>query len=221
MRTLCFIALLLLAGCGDPRPTSGQRPRWGIPEDPEAAAPDPGEGNVLVSVERLEYDASRAAEVELLWRYAGRGVEIESGGWGRVAGAGDGFSAKVRALERTGVIRGRENLFVAVRDGSEGEILLGETEWKRQRSGASLLVRPRRQGEAVVLDLLPRFSRMDGRGAVTVEEARTRILARPGVPLVLGGMDTSADSLDRGLFSRDSREGTRRVLLVLTVRAGP
>ena len=237
MRLPVALLALLLAGCGDPRPTSGQRPRWGIPDEPEALAPDPGEGNVLISVERVEYDASQAAEAELLWRYSDRGVEVESGGWGRAAVASEGFSTKVRALERAGAFRSRGTLFVTAKDGGEGEIFLGEevpaavpvfhgrriwgTDWERKRIGASLVVRPRRAGDRVELDLLPRFSRADARGAVTVEEARTRILARPGIPLVIGGMDSALDTLDAGLFSRASREGSRRLLLILTVRGRP
>ena len=176
---------------------------------------EPGRGNVQVSVERLEYDASSAAEVEILWRYAGRGVEIEAGDWSRTGTAGEGFSAKVRSLERSGAILRRSTLSALALDGGEAEILL----WDLDR-GASLLARPRRREDRVELDLLPRFVRADGRVA-TLEQARTRVQARPGVPLLIGGLDSASDSLAGSLFSRSTREGTRRILLVLTVRTGP
>jgi len=243
-RSLLALLLLpcpLLAGCcPSPAPRGSESPleresRLWL----DQGTRNPGPGNASVTVDRIFYDASQAAGVEILWRYVGRRVDI--GNWGRAGEAREGFSAQVNALERSGRTRGRDSLFVTAVLASPGasEIFLGEEQsfvpfvfqgrlvgagWERRRVGASLAVRVTPAADGLVsVELTPRFSRIHGNAAddrISLEEARTTVLARPDSPLVLGGLDSSSNSLDGHLFGVASKEGVRSTLMVLTVRMG-
>ena len=227
-------ALLLAACCPSPAP----HPR-GTALERESRAwldPDrnPGPGNISVTVDRIFYDAAQAADVSLLWQYVGRHVRV--GNWGRAGEAREGFSAQLGALERSGNTRGKDSLFVTAAPGREAELFLGQEEafipfvfdgrlvgagWEKRRVGASLAVRATPSGDGLVsVELTPRFSRLDGEERILLEEAHTVVLARPGVPLALGGLNSSSDSLEGHLFGVSSREGVHSTLMVLTVRLG-
>jgi len=152
-------------------------------------------------VERISYEERNAAEVELLWGYAGRRVRAGSGP-ARAGEPGEGFSAALRALERQGKLSGRQRASVVVRDGKEGRLDL---------PGACLGVLAHAAGEDVRLELASRLG---------TEGARTSVLARPGVPMLLGALERSSEAGARGLFRAASGGESARMLLILTVKTG-
>ena len=238
MRSAALLLGVLLAGCCPDPPA---RRFSGLEHETQAwleGSRDPGPGNVLTTVERVFFEESQQESVELLWRYTGRGVSAGSSEvpWGRAAETAEGFSAELKALERSGKTKGRQTLSACAIDGGEAEIFLGTEEaftpfvyagrlvgasLARRRVGVSLLVRTRVEpGGVVALDLVPRFSALDGSGGVLLEEARTSVRARPGVPLMIGGGSSASSSLDHWLFGASSREGEKRSVMLLTVRVG-
>ena len=234
MRKAWPVLLLLLPGCCPSPAPHGESSLERESRLWLEQGKNPGPGNLAVTVDRIYYDGSQAGEINLLWRYVGRNVDL--GNWGRAGEARQGFSAQLQALERAGRTKGKDSLFVTAAPGLPAEIFLGQEEsftpfvfrgrllganWEKRRVGASLAVRATPTPDGLVsLELTPRFSRLDSDEKLSVEEARTTVLAKPGAPLVLGGLDSSSSTLEGHLFGVSSKEGVKSTLLVLTLEVG-
>ncbi len=230
-----FLPLLLLAGCID----FVDDRRREDPFDRYDRLPV-GEGNVKVVIEKFEFDDEDRAAFDAAFAYRDRNVEIGGGGiFGSngatvFAGTRD-FVAGFRAATEKYRSRQYTKSFQIVADGYEAELHVVESvatpaliaipvyegtilvkTYQVTVTGTSLLVRPKRKGNLVDIDVTPVFADRKA-GAVRITELSTRLTVEAGRPTVIMAHDERQDSFGGTFFTRRAGRSTRRIVQVLTV----
>lgn len=206
----------------------------------ESQAAAPTGSNIKIVVNMLATNLNDYVAVDSLWRYVKQNVQIarrpdvfrRSGL--KIGLAGDGFKARMDITKRQLKSSEDTELFVVVSDGYAGYINIGKeisvprfyyfgrwysgVDYEFRRAGRSLKVTARRLPSGLIdMELTPVFSEFlsDG-GDMELTELSTRVTARPGQPVVLGGADTADENVAAALFSYSKQAEKKQTLIMVT-----
>ncbi|MEK7467552.1 MAG: hypothetical protein AAB074_09085 [Planctomycetota bacterium] len=227
--------LALLSACGDPPPRRSRE------EDDDwargARDGSTGQGlNVRVDVQAYEVDDRDAEGWSLFW---GASVPIGSARLSinglRAATGGASFFARLDTWQRRSSVKRKTESFLVTADGSPASLEVSERvaepvtivfldngqvidTFRWSKAGALLEVTPRRNGDGTVtVRVHPVVAHREGAGRTSFAQLDTEVTVKEGEAIVIGGNQTSQDTIGSTLFSR--WESSRRYRLVFVLRA--
>ena len=218
----------------------GGDPFWGVPKEGDLLARSPD--NVGIVVEKL--DAKALAEVEVGGAFRARSGNVTVAGGNPLAarnglsirvGTGS-FAARIGASASRSRSSSREQMFIAVKSGTEGALIVGGDVYvtrlgywgpfgyqlliEREFVGRQLAVRATILSDGqIAVQLWPRFSTRRGR-VVDVTQLATTVTVRDGQPLLIAGLNTADSEISSVLFGASSREASSTMAIVLTAKIG-
>lgn len=228
-------SVLMLSSCGDPPP------RRSVEEEDDwarsAREGRPGRGdNLRIDVQAYEVDERDAEGWSFFW-----GASVPVGGGGRLsinglrAGTGGAsFFAKLDTWRRRSSVRRKTESFLVTADGAPATLEVGERvaepvtivyledgrvvdTYRWTTAGALLEVTPKRNADrTVTVKVHPVVSHREGSGRTSLAGLDTVVTVEEGDAVVIGGNETSEDTVGSRLFSR--WEGSRRYRLVFVMR---
>ncbi len=237
-RTSAIAAVLLatLASCGDPPPRRSR----GEDDDWARAARDGSTGeklNVRVDVQVYQVDDRDAEGWSLFW-----GASVPIGGNARLSinglrasTGGASFFARLDTWKNRSSVKRKTDSFLVTADGYPASLEVGEVSaepvtivfldngqvidtYRWTRAGAILEVTPRRNGDGTVtVKVHPVVAHREGGGRTSFAQLDTEVTVKEGDAIVIGGSETSQDTIGSTLFSR--WESSRRFRLVFVLRA--
>jgi hypothetical protein len=196
-------------------------------------------GNVIVVLERYNYDERSSAQVASAWRYidessltAGKAGALWTRNGLHLGKATKQFYGAVGLVAASRQRQTTTRMMLTVLSGSEASLAAGTNVYvpalrlwtwagstvlfEREFVGSSLVVSAEVVGEdRIRLALFPRFSSRSGR-SIDVTDLRTEVVVPHGETLVVGGLQESEDSLAFALFSVGVGERRGRMLLLVT-----
>ena len=232
---LAAVMIALLSSCGDPPP------RRSRDEDDDwaknARDGSTGQGlNVRVDVQAYEVDDRDAEGWSFFW---GASVPIGNGRLSinglRAATGGSSFFARLETWQRRSSVKRKTESFLVTADGYPASLEVGDRvaepvtivyldngqvidtfQWSK--AGAVLEVTPRRNSDGTVtVKVHPVVAHREGAGRTSFAQLDTEVTVKEGEAIVIGGNQTSQDTIGSTLFSR--RESSRRYRLVFVMRA--
>ncbi|MHC4625031.1 MAG: hypothetical protein ACYS4W_14140 [Planctomycetota bacterium] len=236
-----ILALCLLVGCESSHTPSESEYDRISREIEQLKAESQGAGslgeNIRIVVNMLATSVTDQFTIDSLWRYVDENVAIVKrpetfSRSGLRIGVGDErFRVRLDIAKRQLKSSEETELFIVLADGTTGYINVGREifvprfyyggRWYSsvgygfRRAGRSLKVTARKLPSGLVdMELTPVFSRFlsDG-GDLELTELSTRVTARPGQTLVIGGGDTSGENVATALLSY-SRHGEKKQTLI-------
>jgi type II secretory pathway component GspD/PulD (secretin) len=196
--------------------------------------------NIKVVVNMLSTNLADQFAINTLWRYVNRSIAVSKrpGGFARsglMIGVGDkSFRARLDITKSRLKSSQDTELFIVLDDGATGYINIGEeiavprfyysglwyssVGYQFRQAGRSLKVTARRLPSGLIdMELTPVFSRFlsDG-GDLELTELSTRVTARPGRTIVIGGADTSSENVASALLSYGKSGQNRHTLITVT-----
>jgi len=151
--------------------------------------------------------------------------------------AGENFRARLEVAKRQLKSSEETELFIVLADGTTGYINIGKeiavprfyyfgrwyssVGYEFRGAGRSLKVTVRKLPSGLLdMELTPVFSRFlsDG-GDLELTELSTRVIARPGQMLVIGGGDTADENVAKALLSYSKYGEKKRTLITVTPHA--
>jgi len=197
--------------------------------------------NIKIVVNMLTTDIRDYAAINSLWRYVKSGVHIAKSpddfamSGLRIGLAGHAFKVKLGIAKSQIASSEDTELFIVVADGSPGYIGIGReisvprfyyygqfyktVDYEFRRAGRSLKVVARRLPSGLIeMELTPVFSKfLSTGGDMELTELSTKVTARPGQLVVLGGADTAdEETVAAALFSRYDYPRETRTLITVT-----
>ena len=196
--------------------------------------------NIRIVVDMLTTYLEDYQDIDVLWRYVNRDVAIieypqvfERSGL-KVGLAGDAFKVKLNIAK--GRIETAEEIrsFITVCDGCTGHITVGKEiavlgfsyfgqwynniDYNFRRAERSLKVNAQRTGTGrIVVEVTPTFSKfLSDAGDMEMTRLTTRVIARPGQMVVLGGT-SRAEREDLSTAFLSSLKGARETRTIITL----
>jgi len=242
--SILILTLSLLAGCESSQTSSESeydrvsREIEQLKSESEAAA-SIGD-NIKVVVNMLTTSATDHFAIDSVWRYVDRNVAIVKrpevfGRSGLSVGVGDeNFRARLDITKRQLKSSEDTELFIVLADGATGYINMGReisvprfyylgmwytsVGYEFRQAGRSLKVTAQKLPSGLLdMELTPVFSKFlsDG-GDLELTELSTRVTARPGQTLVIGGGDTGGENVATALLSYSKFGEKKRTLITVT-----
>ena len=245
--TFILSACLLLTGCQSPdtgTPSESHHDKVSrqieqLKAESQAAASTGS--NIKIVVNMLTTDIRDYAAINSLWRYVKPDVHVsrrpdlfDQSGL-RIGIAGDTFKVKLGIIKSQIASSEDTELFIVVADGCPGYISIGReisvprfyyfgrfykaVDYEFRRAGRSLKVVARRLPSGLIdMELTPVFSKFMGTGGdMELTELSTRVTARPGQLVVLGGVDvTDEESVAAALLSHYDYPRETQTLITVT-----
>ncbi|MHC4572755.1 MAG: hypothetical protein ACYS76_01260 [Planctomycetota bacterium] len=196
--------------------------------------------NIRIVVNMLTTSATDQSAIDSLWQYVDKNVAIVKRpqiftGSGLRIGVGDkNFRARLDITKRQLKSSEESELFIVLADGTTGYINVGReifvprfyyrglwyssVGYEFRRAGRSLRVTARKLPSGLVdMELTPVFSKFlsDG-GDLELTELSTRVTARPGQTLVIGGGETSGENVATALLSYSKHGEKKQTLITVT-----
>jgi hypothetical protein len=204
-----------------------------------ASTPSAGT-NLRIVINKLSASVSDYTELEALWRYADRHVVIahRPESFARsglsVGVATDKFNAQLKITK--GRLKSSEDstLFLVVAAGATGFIHIGEqivvprffyagrfyraVDYQFRQAGKSLQVTPDLlPSGAIRMELTPVFSKfLSAGGDVALTELTTTVTVQPGQTIVIGGGNSSDETVGTALFSYRKQTENGKTLVTVT-----
>ena len=242
--SVLILLLCLLAGCRSPQTSSESeydrisREIEGLKAESEAAA-STGD-NIKVVVNMLSTNLADRFAVDSLWRYVDRNIaitkrpEVFSRSGLQIGVGNENFRVRLDITKRQLKSYDDSELFIVLADRAAGYINIGKeiavpqfsylSRWyssvgyEFRQAGRSIKVTARRLPSGLIdMELTPVFSKFlsDG-GDLELTELSTRVTARPGQTIVIGGGDTSSENVATALLSYSRYGEKRRTLITVT-----
>ncbi len=198
-------------------------------------------GNLRIVINKLGASVLEYTELDALWRYADRHVVIahRPESFARsglsVGVATDKFDAQLNLAKGRLKSSDESTLFLVLADGATGFIHVGEeivvprffyagryyraVDYQFRQAGKSVQVTPKiLPSGAIRMELTPVFSKfLSAGGDVAFTELTTTVTVQPGQTIVIGGGDSSDETVGTALFSY--RKQTERGQTLVTVTA--
>ena len=196
--------------------------------------------NIKIVVTMLTTDQADSFAIDSMWRYADQNVkivkrpEIFTSSGLKIGVAGENFRARLDIVKQLLKSSQETELFIVIADGTTGYINIGKEiyvprfyyfgKWyssvgyQFRQAGRSLKVTARKLPSGLIdMQLTPVFSRFlsDG-GDLELTELSTSVTARPGQTLVIGGGDTSQESVATALLSYNKYGNKKQTLITVT-----
>jgi hypothetical protein len=196
--------------------------------------------NIKIVVRMLSTSQSDHFAVESLFHYVDKNVvvtkhpEVRARSGLQVGVAGDNFNARLDITKRQLTSSEESELFLVLADGTTGTIHIGReiavphfvymgrrysgVAYDFRQAGRTLKVTVRKLASGQIdMELTPVFSRFlsDG-GDLELTELSTRVTARSGQTLVIGGGDSSGENVAKALLGFSNQGVERRTLLTVT-----
>jgi len=196
--------------------------------------------NIRIVVDMLTTYLEDYQDIDVLWRYVNRDVAIieypdvfERSGL-KVGLAGDAFKVKLNIAKGRIETAGQTQSFITVCDGCTGHISVGKEiavpgfsyfgQWYNnidfnfRRAERSLKVNAQKTGTGrIVVEVTPVFSKfLSGAGDMEMTRLTTRVVARPGQFVVLGG-SSRAEQEDLSTAFLSSVKGARETRTIITL----
>ncbi len=246
MRNLSVLILLfvLLAGCQGPQVSSDShyeqitREIERLKAESEALA-SIGE-NIKIVVTMLSVDEVDSFAIDSMWRYTDQNVrivkrpEIFAASGLKIGVGGENFRARLDIVKQQLKSSEETELFIMLGDGATGYINIGKeiyvprfyyfgrwyssAGYEFRQAGRSLKVTARKLPSGLIdMELIPVFSRFlnDG-GDLELTELSTKVTARPGQSLVIGGGDSSEENVATALLSYSKYGEKKKTLVTVT-----
>ncbi|MHC4637385.1 MAG: hypothetical protein ACYTBP_12395 [Planctomycetota bacterium] len=196
--------------------------------------------NIKIVVTMLTTDETDSFAIDSMWRYADQNVrivkrpEIFASSGLRIGVGGDNFNAQLKFAKEQLKSSEETELFIVLGDGTTGYIYIGKeiyvprfyyigrwyssVGYEFRQAGRSLKVTARKLASGLIdMELTPVFSKFlnDG-GDLELTELSTRVTARPGQTVVIGGGDTSEGSVATALLSYNKYGQKKQTLITVT-----
>jgi len=234
------LALLLIAGCESSQgPSEGQYERVSREiEELKRQSESAGIGdNIKITVNMLSASESESFAIDSLLQYVDKNVtitkhpEVFNRSGLEIGIAGQNFKARLDITKQQLKSSEESELFIVLADGATGYINIGKEIWVPQfyyfgrwyssvgyefrQAGRSLQVTVQKLPSGLIdMELTPVFSRfLSNGGDLELTELSTRVTARPGQTLVIGGGDTSEENVATALLSY-SKSGERKKTII-------
>ena len=242
--SVLILVFLLLAGC-QPAPDSSDSHYDEISREierlkTEAEASASIGDNIKIVVTMLSTNAADSFAIDSMWQYADQNItiakrpEVFASSGLRIGVAGQNFKTRLDITKQQLKSSEETELFIVVADGTTGYINIGKeisvprfyyfgrwynsVGYEFRQAGRSLKVTARKLASGSIdMELTPVFSKFlsDG-GDLELTELSTRVIARPGQTLVIGGGDTSEGSVATALFSYSKSGENKQTLITVT-----
>ncbi len=241
--TLILCVCFLVAGCDSPQKsespydkTSREIERLKAESEKAASIGD----NIKVVVNLLTTSAADRSAVDSLWRYVDKNVavtkrpEVYKRSGLQIGLAGENFGARLDITKRQLKSSEETELFLVLADGASGYINIGKeiavprfyylgrwytgVGYEFRQAGRSLEVTARKLPSGLIdMELTPVFSNFlsDG-GNLELTELSTRVTARPGQTLVIGGGDSSGEDVATALLGYSKMGEKKQTLITVT-----
>jgi hypothetical protein len=199
--------------------------------------------NIEIVVNMLSTDIAEHFAIDSLLQYVDKNIAIAKrpGVFARsglrIGLAGENFRARLEVTKRQLKSSEETELFIVLADGTTGYINIGReiavprfyyfgrwyssVGYEFRAAGRSLKVTARKLPSGMIdMELTPVFSRFlsDG-GDLELTELSTRVVARPGQMLVIGGGKTADEDVAKALLSYSKHGGKKRTLITVTPHA--
>ncbi|KAF0243265.1 MAG: hypothetical protein FD180_3492 [Planctomycetota bacterium] len=232
---LAVALIALFSACGDPprRRSRDEDDDWAK----DARDGSTGQGlNVRVDVQVYEVDDRDAESWSFFW---GASVPVGSARLSfnglRVATGGASFFARLSTWQKSSSVKRKTESFLVTADGHAASLEVSERvaepvtivfldngqvidTYRWSNAGAYLEVTPQRNGDGTVtVKVHPAVAHREGAGRTSFKELDTEVTVKEGDAIVIGGNQTSQDTIGSTLFSR--WESSRRYRLVFVLRA--
>jgi hypothetical protein len=196
--------------------------------------------NIKVVVNMLSTDASERLAIDSIWQYVDKNVaiikrpEVYNNSGLQIGIGNENFKVRLDITKQQ--LKSSEDieLFVVLADGSTGYINVGteiavprffyhgrwysSVGYDFRQAGRSLKVTARKLPSGLIdMELTPVFSKFlsDG-GDLELTELSTRVTARPGQTLVIGGGNTAEENVASALLSYDKYGQKKQTLITVT-----
>lgn len=237
-------ACLILAGCETSRTSSDSqydqvsREIEQMKAESEKAA-SIGD-NIKITVNLLATSVADHFAIDSLLQYVDKNVtvtkrpEVYTQSGLQIGVAGENFRARLDITKRQLKSSEETELFLVLADGATGYINIGKeiavprffylgrwysgVEYEFRQAGRSLQVTARKLPSGLIdMELTPVFSRFlsDG-GNLELTELSTRVAARPGQTLVIGGGDTTGENVATALLDYSKMGEKKQTLITVT-----
>ena len=196
--------------------------------------------NIKIVVTMLSTDAADSFAIDSMWRYTDQNVKVvkkpdifTSSGL-KIGVGGDNFKARLDIVKKKLKSSEETELFIVIADGTTGYINIGKeiyvprfyyfgkwyssVDYEFRQAGRSLKVTARKLPSGLIdMELTPVFSRfLSNGGDLELTELSTKVTARPGQTLVIGGGDTSQGSIATALLSYSKYGNKKNTLITVT-----
>lgn len=196
--------------------------------------------NIKVVVNMLTTSSADRLAVDSLWRYVDTDIavtkrpELYKQSGLQIGIAGKKFAARLDITKQQLKSSEESEIFLVLADGAAGYITIGQEiaiprfyylgRWYTgvgydfRQAGRSLKVTARKlPSGSIDMELTPVFSKFlsDG-GNLELTELSTRVTARPGQTLVIGGGDTSTENVATALLSYSKLSEAKQTLITVT-----
>jgi hypothetical protein len=196
--------------------------------------------NIKVTVNMLSTNMSDQFAIDSLWQYVNRNIaiskrpEVFSRSGLQIGVGNENFRVRLDITKRRLKSSEDSELFIVLADGATGYINIGKeiavpqfsylgrwyssVGYEFRQAGRSVKVTARRLPSGLIdMELTPVFSKFlsDG-GDLELAELSTRVTARPGQTLVIGGGDTSSQDVATALLSYSKSGEKKRTLITVT-----
>jgi hypothetical protein len=206
----------------------------------KAEASSPIGDNIKVVVGMLSVSSSEFGSIEALFRYVNEDIAIAkrpsvfTGSGLRVGLAGDNFRFQLNIAKSMLSSSEDSEIFLALADGATGYISIGQeisvprfyymgywytsVEYQFRRAGRSLEVTARKlPNGSIEMELTPIFSKfLSNEGDLVLTELSTKVIARPGQTLVIGGSEGQSSDVANALLSYRSLGRQNKTLITVT-----
>jgi hypothetical protein len=196
--------------------------------------------NIKVVVNMLSTRATDQFAIDSLWQYVDKNVAIVKrpetfSRSGLRIGVGDeNFRVRLDITKRQLKSSEETELFIVLADGASGYINVGKeiyvprfyylglwyssVGYEFRQAGRSLKVTARKLASGLIdMELTPVFSKfLSNGGDLELTELSTRVIARPGQRLVIGGGDTSSENVATALLSYSKQGEKKQTLITVT-----
>ena len=196
--------------------------------------------NIKIVVNLLTTSVAEHFAIDSLLQYVDKNVavtkrpEVYTQSGLQIGVGGENFLAQLEITKRQLKSSEKTELFLVLADGSTGYISIGKeiavprffysgrwysgVEYEFRQAGRSMKVTARRLPSGLIdMELTPVFSKFlsDG-GNLELTELSTRITARPGQTLVIGGGDTGGENVAKALLGYSKRGEEKHTLITAT-----
>lgn len=196
--------------------------------------------NIKITVNLLATSVADHFAIDSLLQYVDKNVtvtkrpEVYTQSGLQIGVAGENFRARLDITKRQLKSSEETELFLVVADGATGYINIGKeiavprffyfgrwysgVEYEFRQAGRSLQVTARKLPSGLIdMELTPVFSRFlsDG-GNLELTELSTRVAARPGQTLVIGGGDTTEENVATALLGYSKMGEKKQTLITVT-----
>jgi hypothetical protein len=196
--------------------------------------------NIKVTVNLLTTSVEDFFAIDSLFRYVNRNVavakrpQVYARSGLRIGLAGENFRARLNITKQQLKSSEETELFLVLADGATGYINIGReiavprffyygrwyrgVEYEFRQAGRSLQVTARRLPSGLIeMELTPVFSKfLSNGGDLELTELSTKVMARSGQTLVIGGGDTAGENVATALLGYSKMGEKKQTLITVT-----